>query len=1231
MAATVIDEMIVEIRATAEEIDRVFNDVKNRIAGLEAKAGEANAEMAAMAPTVQAAAEKVKKEVTEVNAKLDEEKKKTKEVGTEATAAGAAAVKAANQTEQGTAKATEQVKRQKDASKELAAEYAITGAAAAAVFAVIAREVTEAIKASNLATNALRGLRSIAEGTKNDFSAAKGAANAFAADGLLNVSDAATSLKNLLARGFGLQEATDLISRLKDSAAFGRQASLTLGEAVRSATEGLKNENSILVDNAGVTKNVAKMWEEYAKSIGKGVQSLTQAEKRQAEYNGIMFETRFMVGDAAKYSQEFAGAQASVEAATTRVQQAIGRAESAALRPFLAALTPIIDGLGEFIDSNPELVAGVTASAGALTALIVILAAYKAAAALASAASLTLTASMGWIGAVALIVGVVAAIAAASTAAETAQAKSLEMAQENISALENERKTLQDYLDMQSSGTASTEDLAAARAKVAAQSPTLVAGYDAENKAMLEGNDAITEQIKLTEEEIRRKRELILIDGERVLATNAVAEAEATAARERERQKMQESKDRIAELERSRQRGPNAAGNYTDDSGGFIASELKALDNWRETAEKAYKDNAKAFDAAQADINAAQAGSAVVRKAMYAQEVAEYVAKTGEMTAAQQYIIDLTNQQAIAQSLTQAEFAALLAANLANQGLQAEAIKATAIASEDAAKAVADWKDSEKGLEAVQAANKTVQDAKALKDYTKVLTTAEKGTDDYNKALKAVAKGFNTSTEAVENNVAGFAALADQGYAGAIDAQGKLLTSLKLAIAELTATKGAADPLVVSLRALLGVFAALGAAPAPTSSGGGGGGNRKKAWEDELEMIGRVMDADKEYAQAYLDHINALLASDRLSKSERARLEKEREYAIMAVDGTLEQEHIEYLERLLEREKLSKDERLELEQELFDAKKELRSREIEETNELNDAIVDALTARYEAEQAAAEKAINDQITAARAAADAEIEAINDVADAKIDAINAEIRALDDEAKAEDRADKDAADQKKIAAVRAQLEYEVDPANRAALEAQLKALEGAYADRKEDEAREDKRQALRDEIEAIREAAADEVEIIKDRTEAVVADLQAQLEATRAFYAAKLADQALQQEAELLLTQGGQDEIIALLTAYAPEYLAKGKELGQSLYNGFKPKIDAILAELAALRASALATIALAAQAGSVTAAGMVNGAGGTGSKTTTINQVNNFNQPVQSPGQAATAVRRASEAAARGI
>ena len=94
------------------------------------------------------------------------------------------------------------------------------------------------------------GLQSIVEGVGENFDQAKKVIEDFTADGLVAPAEAATALKNLLARGFGLQEATDLMNRFKDSAAFGRQSSLSLGEAVKSASEGIKNENSILVDNA---------------------------------------------------------------------------------------------------------------------------------------------------------------------------------------------------------------------------------------------------------------------------------------------------------------------------------------------------------------------------------------------------------------------------------------------------------------------------------------------------------------------------------------------------------------------------------------------------------------------------------------------------------------------------------------------------------------------------------------------------------------------------------------------------------------------------------------------------------------------------------------------------------------------------------------------------------------------------------------------------------------------
>ena len=57
-------------------------------------------------------------------------------------------------------------------------------------------------------------------------------------------------------------------------------------------------ENSVLSDAAGVQKNIAKMYEDYAKSIGKSTDALTQSEKAQAVYNGIMDEAAMFTGTA---------------------------------------------------------------------------------------------------------------------------------------------------------------------------------------------------------------------------------------------------------------------------------------------------------------------------------------------------------------------------------------------------------------------------------------------------------------------------------------------------------------------------------------------------------------------------------------------------------------------------------------------------------------------------------------------------------------------------------------------------------------------------------------------------------------------------------------------------------------------------------------------------------------------------------------------------------------------
>lgn len=98
-------------------------------------------------------------------------------------------------------------------------------------------------------------------------------------------------------------------------------------------------------DNAGVTKNLSVIWEEYAASIGKGVGSLTAAEKRLATVEGLMRETAFQTGDAARYASTFAGAQAALKAQTKQLSSALGSIFAPALQAIMPYLTAIAEKL----------------------------------------------------------------------------------------------------------------------------------------------------------------------------------------------------------------------------------------------------------------------------------------------------------------------------------------------------------------------------------------------------------------------------------------------------------------------------------------------------------------------------------------------------------------------------------------------------------------------------------------------------------------------------------------------------------------------------------------------------------------------------------------------------------------------------------------------------------------------------------------------------------------------
>lgn len=202
-----------------------------------------------------------------------------------------------------------------------------------------------AVTAATELSNAMLGLQSIIEGQGRSFQDAQDFIQSYISDGLIPATNAITAYKNLASRGYSDEQIQQTLTALKDASAFGRQASYTMGEAVQTATEGLKNENSILVDNAGVTKNVAKMWEDYAKSIGVSTNDLTKAQKIQAEYNGIMEETRFQTGDAAKLMGTYSGQIQQLGFNFNNLKVAVGNALIPIAQQVLPGLNSIITAL----------------------------------------------------------------------------------------------------------------------------------------------------------------------------------------------------------------------------------------------------------------------------------------------------------------------------------------------------------------------------------------------------------------------------------------------------------------------------------------------------------------------------------------------------------------------------------------------------------------------------------------------------------------------------------------------------------------------------------------------------------------------------------------------------------------------------------------------------------------------------------------------------------------------
>lgn len=233
------------------------------------------------------------------------------------------------------------------AATKISSSLSKIGKAALAAFSVTAvvKFGKECLRVATETSNAWIGLNSILTGQGKSFDQAKAFIQDYISDGLVPLNNAVAAYKNLALRGYSSDQIQKTMNALKNSATFARQSTYSLGDAVQTATEGLKNENSVVVDNAGVTKNVAKMWEDYAKSVGKTTNQLTQAEKIQAEVNGILEETKFQSNNAAIYASTYSGKLAQLNTAFTNLKTAVGNVIQPIAKLFIPIITTAVNAV----------------------------------------------------------------------------------------------------------------------------------------------------------------------------------------------------------------------------------------------------------------------------------------------------------------------------------------------------------------------------------------------------------------------------------------------------------------------------------------------------------------------------------------------------------------------------------------------------------------------------------------------------------------------------------------------------------------------------------------------------------------------------------------------------------------------------------------------------------------------------------------------------------------------
>lgn len=932
-------------------------------------------------------------------------------------------------------------------------------------------------------------------------------------------------------------------------------------------------ENSVLSDAAGVQKNISKMYEEYAQKIGKSTEALTQAEKAQAVYNGIMAEASMFAGSAAEMANSCQGQQSQLNATNIELSRTIGESMIPALTQYSSLQLSIKKGLTEFIKNNKTASSGIiTLTTGLLATVAVFgtvktaLLAYTKATGVANTMTKTFTASLManplFIGGLILTAGITAL-----NIFNTKMQESIDKFNEATEKSENLTEAIQNTMN---------NDMVMSEA----DQKTIESARD-EAQQIIQVYDEKKNKITQIEDEINRLKEK---------STDSDLTWEECRSLSNLKKELKNAKKELSDYEQEQDKyGQTIEGtrHKLDVLNKGLELNANKQEYARLTNQKAHKETLINIAQTKADIQGKQQLLNILKQGKISTE--EYANAKSQLVKAYPELAKVNeNTIASTQSAIDAENAAADAewAN-AQVAIQASILEVNAMMSnsEQIEKIAAATQQSVEQVTASlqnqlsilgNLANLTPEDFKGsiTSNYTpkKVSSGGSKGgsssysnkaLDDYKKQIEHK-KALDQISLQEEINMYQYAL---KKYAKTQDEKWELtekIYSLQKELQEKSLDDYIAD---IEHRKALGQTSLQ---------------NEINLYMYAYNVLAKTAEQKRELEQKLYELAKELALKNKelldQQTTDYERYIQDQKNLRGAEYDTKEQEedlnkiiklHKNYLNQIMKDERLSLDERKELYQEELDTirdyeqqKRDLRVQSVDDTvSQLTSAITKQLEEMEEADK----KAIEENIKLVEEWKETRINAINEEYEARIEAIQKELDLLDKSEEEKTRAEEDAEFERKRNRLQQLVDFEHDATTKANYQKELDKLVSDYQKTLDKRALQDKKDALKEQQDLLKEEQDNKVQAIEDEAEKQKEQYDKQLDELEEYYEKQ--KEIAQETAEkmLLNVEQNQNEILKLLNSYGNAYEITGQTLGeklaQGINNGIADKIQNVIQKI----------------------------------------------------------------------